>query len=332
MNKFIMVIGLPASGKDTYIKNFLRNTDEDFIHLSSDNIREELYGDAAIQGPPAEVFNLMNKRLKNSLILNKNIIYNATNIKVKDRQTALKEVKKYKDYMCYAIIIGTIYNQCLINNRKRRNEGGRFVPEEVIKRMYYSFEPPHTFEGFNKIEVFYPFVPPYRDCKKEIKELKKVSHDCEPYHKYTIGTHINRAAKMAKADIKKGKLDNLFFDNYSDYYKNILPIVLYMHDLGKAETKVFTDAKGNPSKNAHYYHHENVGAYNYMFYNFDNDKDFDIVKYRYDYNIAAAIAYHMRPYQWDSEKTEEKYKKLWGIHLFNLIKAVHIYDKKSEED
>lgn len=330
MNKFIMVIGLPASGKDTYIKSFLKDNKEEFVVLSSDDIREELYGDPSIQGKPAEVFNLMNKRVKTALLNNKNIIYNDTNIKVKDRRGVLSEVKKFKDYMRYAVIIGTTYPQCLINNKKRAKEGGRFVPEEVIKRMYYSFEPPHTFEGFNKIEVYYPFIKPYRDYKEEIKKLKKVPHDCEPYHKYSIGTHINRAAKMAKVDIKKGKLDNLFFDAYADYYKSILPTILFLHDLGKAETKSFVDSKGNSCDRAHYYHHENVGAYNYMFYNLEG-KDYKPSSH-YDYNIAAAIAYHMRPFSWTNQKTEEKYKKLWGIHLFNLIKAVHIYDKKSEED
>ena len=321
-----MVIGLPASGKDTYIKKLIANSEENFAHLSSDKIREELYGDENIQGSPQEVFSIMNKRVKNNLAQGNNIIYNATNINSKNRRNILSEVKKHKDYLCYGVIIGTTFEQCLKNNEERSKKGGRYVPPEAIKKMYYSFEPPHTFEGFNKIEVYFPFISPYRDYKKEIKELKKIPHDCEPYHSYTIGVHINRAAKMAKEDIKKGKLDSLFFDKQADYYKSILPTILFMHDLGKKETKTF-DKNGK----AHYYSHENVGAYNYMFY-LNSNEEYDMAKYRYDYNIAAAIAYHMRPFQWKEEKTKEKYKKLWGFRLYNLIKAVHIYDLKSEDD
>lgn len=326
MNKFIMVIGLPASGKDTYIKKLIANSEENFVHLSSDKIREELYGSEEIQGNPKEVFSIMNKRVMTNLAIGNNIIYNATNICSKNRRNVLKEVKKYKDYMSYAVIIGTTFEQCLKNNEDRKNNGGRYIPPEVIKKMYYSFEPPHPFEGFNKIEVYYPFIPPYRDYKQEIKELKKVPHDCEPFHSYNIGVHINRAAKMAKEDIKKGKLNNMFSSGLADYYKSIIPTILFLHDLGKKETKVI-----NSNGQAHYYNHENVGAYNYMFYLFD-DNDLKNNRNRYDYNIAAAIAYHMRPFNMVKEKTKEKYKKLWGNDFYNLIKAVHIYDLKSEDD
>lgn len=324
MLKFIMTIGLPASGKDTWIDKFIKNNPNDHFQVfSSDKVREELYSDEGIQGNPQEVFNLLNTRVLKACRRGENIIYNATNIKVKDRQNILKIVKGFKDYMLYAIIIGTTYGQCLENNRNRRNAGGRFVPEEVIKRMYYSFEPPHYFEGFNKIEVVYPFIKPYRDYKSEVQELRKLSHDCPKWHKLSVGDHILKAAHLCEADIRKGKhfgLDGE--DAYKNYYTSIVPLILYMHDLGKKETKVFTDAKGNPSDTAHFYRHENVGAYNYMFYK--------IAETNYDCNIAAGICYHMKPQSWQHQKTEEKYKRLWGIRLFNLVKAINYYDEKSE--
>jgi hypothetical protein len=35
----------------------------------------------------------------------------------------------------------------------------------------------------------------------------------------------------------------------------------WYHDVGKPYTKDFKDSKGNPSKEAHYYQHQCVGAY-----------------------------------------------------------------------
>lgn len=332
MHNFIMVIGLPASGKSTFIEKLV-NSDKkkEWVVLSSDKIREELYGNESVQGKPQEVFALMEKRLRYNLSQNKaNIIYDATNILSKHRRHILSIVKQNKEYMRNAVIIGTTFEQCLKNNQDRANKGGRFVPPEVIDKMYHQYEPPHTFEGFNRIEVYYPFIKPYLHIEDTIKEAKKISHDCEPYHHYSIGTHMNRASKMAKMDIKKGKLDTLFFDEYADYYKSILPTILLFHDIGKIKTKTFFDKKGNVSEKAHYYCHSNIGAYDYMFYS--KGTEYDATKDHFDYNIAAAIAYHMYPYQWKEEKTKEKYYKLWGFRFYNLIKAVNIYDLKSEEN
>ena len=325
MNKFIMMIGLPASGKDTWINKFLKASTEKWTVLSSDEMRKELYGNEAIQGDPQEVFGKLHRKLKSALNRSENIIYNATNIKVKDRRPALELVKHYKDYMVYGIIIATTLPQCYHNNQKRERQ----VPNNVIKRMYYHFEPPHYFEGFNKIEVEYPFIGPYIYYKDKIKDLKKISHD-NPHHQLSIGSHINAAVKKYKKDKEK----IIFFHKdyqLEDYYKNVVEKALMLHDIGKEKTKGFYDSKGKPCDIAHFYRHENVGAYDYMFYTVDHDY-YDPLKPEYDPNIAAAIAYHMRPFSWKEEKTVEKYRKLWGDKLFRVVELVHCYDEMSEKN
>lgn len=68
MNKpsFIMMVGLPGSGKSTYAKTLTLNGKPYIIH-SSDNLREELYGDAAIQGDNNKLFAELHKRIKKDL-------------------------------------------------------------------------------------------------------------------------------------------------------------------------------------------------------------------------------------------------------------------------
>lgn len=326
MNKFIMMVGLPASGKDYWIKEFLKGVDEEYVVLSSDEIRGELYGDESEQGNPTEVFNLMHKRLKSALMLGKNVIYNATNTRVKNRAPALEIVKKYKDYMVYAEIIATTLPQCYHNNMKRE----RKVPREVIKRMYMNWEPPHYFEGFNRIEVNYPFIKPYLIYNDELKKMKKIPHD-SPWHDFNIGTHINIAAKNAKKALNKGEVficdEN---DALKSYYEKVFLWGIKLHDIGKPKVKQFKDKKGNPCDVAHYYNHEYVGAYEYMFYLCEKDY-YDPAAPEYDSNIAAAIAYHMRPFHWEKESTKEKYRKLWGNRLFNVIMAIHYYDENAEK-
>ena len=82
MLKFIMLVGIPAVGKDTWANEYVKKNPNTVIH-SSDDIREELYGDAANQSSPAQVFDLMRSRTLADLRAGKNVIYNATNIKYK---------------------------------------------------------------------------------------------------------------------------------------------------------------------------------------------------------------------------------------------------------
>jgi predicted kinase len=321
------MVGLPASGKDYWIQDFLKYSKEKYTVLSSDKIREELYGDEATQGNPNEVFNLLHKRLKQSLLRGENVIYNATNTRVKNRKPALDIVKSFKDYIIYAEIMATTLQQCYHNNERRERQ----VPQGVIKNMYMNWEPPHYFEGFNRIEINYPFIKPYIQYSDSLKEMKKISHD-NPWHEFSIGTHISIAAKNCKKDLKSNKIYVLGKENpLEDYYRNVLLWGIKLHDIGKPLTKEFKDSKGNPSEVAHFYHHENVGAYQYMFYLCEKDY-YDLFHPEYDSNIAAAIAYHMRPFNWKEPKTAEKYKNLWGYKLFNVINLLHYYDEAAEKE
>ena len=57
---FIMVVGLPGSGKSTFIEDFI---DEDNAHIhSSDSIRKELLGDVNDQTSNSLVFETLHNR------------------------------------------------------------------------------------------------------------------------------------------------------------------------------------------------------------------------------------------------------------------------------
>ena len=54
MTQVNILVGVAGSGKSTFIYNNIKAND---IHLSSDNIRKELYGDL-YQNDPKQVFDL----------------------------------------------------------------------------------------------------------------------------------------------------------------------------------------------------------------------------------------------------------------------------------
>ena len=94
MPNFVMLVGLPGSGK-SYIAHKLSKMDYN-IH-SSDDIREELSGDINNQEINQKVFNILHNRVKEDLRANKNCVYDATNISYKRRKAFLEEIKSIEN-------------------------------------------------------------------------------------------------------------------------------------------------------------------------------------------------------------------------------------------
>lgn len=90
--KLEILIGLPGSGKSTYAKEE-HESNSNSVYLSSDKIREELYGNESIQGNPVEVFTLMQSRAIEALKSGRDVFYDATNLTRKDRAGILCQLQ-----------------------------------------------------------------------------------------------------------------------------------------------------------------------------------------------------------------------------------------------
>ena len=135
-----VMIGAPASGKSTYAQDLYGHI------ISSDAIRAELYGDEAIQGNSADVFKVFYDRARAELAKGNNIILDATNLTVKNRKNIFKNLK---DYNCRYIAVRCL---CPLETLLERNRNrSRVVPEDVVIRMYDSYQEPTYEEGFEEI-------------------------------------------------------------------------------------------------------------------------------------------------------------------------------------
>jgi hypothetical protein len=92
------------------------------------------------------------------------------------------------------------------------------------------------------------------------------------------------------------------------------------------ENKVFDESKIVkpilPDLNCHYYHHNNCGNYDSLFYEHSADHLY----------VAVLIYWHMQPYFWEkdnNEKQHDKYRKLWGEELYTDIMKLHAEDLAS---
>ena len=137
-----ILIGLPASGKSTYA------AEEGSLVLSSDKIREELYGDESIQGNPAKVFFILYGMMEEAINDGaKHIIIDATNMSKRDRSKAI-EIAKGGNHIVRAVVMDTPIAVCVRRNDARE----RKVPDFVFDRMLRKYEEPTLSEGFDIIE------------------------------------------------------------------------------------------------------------------------------------------------------------------------------------
>lgn len=258
----ILLVGVPGSGKTTYAKNYIRQN-FNTIHLSSDGIRKELYGDENIQGNSGDVFYLMQKRAIEALNDGCNVIYDATNITRKDRAGIIGICPKFAKIVCH--IIWAPIETCIERDTAR----DRTVGKEVIDRMLKRFQAVYYDEGIDDIKVILPDGFNKMTYTDTLLQLMKIPHD-NPHHTLNIFDHCLEA--------------NKYIVNKTGQYYNNTGFAALLHDIGKPYVKAFVDSKGNPCEHAHYYQHQCVGAW--MSYGTEY----------IDPHIAWLISTHMDPY------------------------------------
>jgi len=339
---FIMMIGLPGSGKSYYAENRIHISEEypttclhgnkikfdatfnahllitPIIH-SSDKLRHELYGDAAIQGDNQTLFNQLHKNIINDLSNGKSVIYDATNIKKSLRIDFLQRIKKI-DCEKICVVMATPYEKCLQRCAERPTNEFRTqkVPQEVVKRMYFNYTPPHKHEGFN--DIYYIFdksiVNTYSNTYYLMDYLSRAAHfDQEnSHHALTLGSHSIKALEYVDRDEIAAKVKNDFV---------LFKFATVLHDNGKEHTKTRVNFKGIDDGECHYYQHQCVGAYEALFYGFMDELNSDKLSY-----LCNLIYYHMHPYMsWNrSEKSRNRDLKLIGEDMFNDVMLIHEAD------
>ena len=314
---FTMLIGLPASGKSTWAKEHM---DEDSRWLSSDYIRDELFGKRDTSPEEnVKVFGKLHVRTMKHLLKGRNVIYDATNINKKSRINYLKRLNSdLAGEKCYKKCIWflTDYELCCVRNKER--EEREVVPDYKLKSMYHKFQPPHISEGWDEIKIIVDAPLEKYNGADMFKEAKKFEQH-NPHHTLTLGEHLFKTASYIEE--KDGCI--------------ALKWAAILHDVGKMKTQT----KGEDGV-CHYYNHENVGAYDSLFYVLNalkqtgfkvetqhlGDDSFPNVNPLL--NISNLIYYHMAPYNWEkNEKAKERAYKLLGDEMFKQIYLLHEADE-----
>lgn len=258
----ILLVGIPGSGKTTYAEKYIKEN-PGTVHLSSDKIRAELWGNEATQGDNNEVFSLMQSRAIEALNNGQSAVYDATNITRKDRSYIISLCPKFVKIECH--IVWAPIETCIERDAARE----RTVGKEVIDRMLKRFQAPYYDENIHEIKIVWNTPDDFNQetYVNNLINASDIPHD-NPHHTLNIKDHCNEAYRYA----------------VNHHFPSYLLMAAKYHDIGKPYVKSFLDSKGNPSESAHYYQHQCVSAY--MYYGID----------KHNFFIAWLVSVHMDPY------------------------------------
>lgn len=300
MVTFVLYMGLPASGKSYLAKRAAQPND---LVLDSDDIRAELWGDAAIQDNPALVFNTMYKRTCAALTEGQSVFYVATNLNIKKRITLLKQLKtKFPtvEYKCVCVIAPI--DVCHRRNAARE----RIVPREVIDKMARQFDPPCENEGWDAIDIVRNYYDDgttiYNDEYKKtyqlyyLQKVKEYGSQHNTHHALSLYDHCYKC------------YENALRDNAPEDIYNAAVI----HDFGKLYTQVYWEK--DRYKEAHYPNHAELGSYLALVMG-------------YPLHVAQLVRFHMTPYY--DAAAQKTWRERMGEELWSEVIRLHQYDEAS---
>lgn len=142
--QFIMLVGLPNSGKSDWAK-----TQNMTIHSAS-KLRTEMFGDNFHKWNNGEVFKQLHENMQADLNTGKSIIFNATNLTRADRKTFLDKIRDLKIKKT-AIIVTIKISDCIAKNNKQEKP----IANKILRNMYARYQKPTLDEGFDEILYFH---------------------------------------------------------------------------------------------------------------------------------------------------------------------------------
>lgn len=309
--ELVMFVGIPASGKSTLAKKY---AEDGYAVLSSDEVRSEVL--AEIEGGSfvipsnanlnSVVFDRIASRAAQTLKDGRSVVIDATNLSRRRRMNFKRVVYKTD---CVKKCVLFVVAPSVLYERNKMREPSAVVPDEAMYKMFCSFECPYFWEGWDDISVIADDEPFAFDFAAALN----LSQD-NPHHTLTVGGHMAAAENYAREHGFGGRIEH----------------VAAYHDIGKFYTKRFENIRGEKTETAHFYGHENYGAYLYLVEHCCGKKlsESEIKEVLYNANL---INCHMRPLRvWrDSDSARERDRKLFGEAFYSDLLKVNECDKEA---
>ena len=150
MAKCYQLIGVPGSGKSTWVKN--QDWAKDCVVVSTDEFVEDYakevgstYNEVFEDYMPTAV-KLMTEKVERAREAGKDIIWDQTSMSAKSRK---RKFQMLRDYEHIAVLFKT--PEPVELERRLNSRPGKNIPDHVMKSMIKSFDIPTVEEGFKEV-------------------------------------------------------------------------------------------------------------------------------------------------------------------------------------
>jgi predicted kinase len=145
MSRLILMVGLPRSGKSTWVKKHKANQ----VIVSADDLRYIVYNQRFWgEGEPL-MWSIRGMFLKYLMQQGIDIIIDETNTTKERRKPIIKLAKEYGYYVVGNVVEGAWTDTCIARAKAEGDEA--IIP--VIERMAARFELPEKEEGFDELNM-----------------------------------------------------------------------------------------------------------------------------------------------------------------------------------
>lgn len=156
MPECVMLVGVPCSGKTTFVKTLLSQPYwANAVVLSTDNYIEQVA--KSMNSTYNEIFEQTIEEAIRKLEMSFNeakengrdIIWDQTNLTIKSRRSKLSKLPSFYRRGC-------VYFPITLEDALERNKSreGKFIPESILNRMTQQLEVPSVSEGFDFIQFY----------------------------------------------------------------------------------------------------------------------------------------------------------------------------------
>jgi predicted kinase len=146
--KIIITVGLPGSGKSTYLARLGVNA------ISSDDIRRLIADDPHVQTMNARIFATVRYLVRQRVASGRPVTYvDATHLTPWERKPYVRLAQRHGCTL-EALFFDVPVGICIARNQTR----DRMVPKEAIREMARRLVPPSKEEGFTHVRIIKPQI------------------------------------------------------------------------------------------------------------------------------------------------------------------------------